>query len=124
MSNSSENIGKNSNKITVLNISGKKKDREQFKDSLDYSSYLVRDNTIKDFSNSSTRQIIRKIKAWNNIFTLYFPVVMIFENLNPIVIQNIGDELDNMIIDIHLNKVNKCIKDEQIKSCLELLEKL
>lgn len=119
MSNNSENKGKNVNKITILNISGKKKDREEFIEVVNKFWYT---KLYKTFQYSS-RQIVRKIQAYEHQHNP-FPDILLFENLNSNIVQNIGDELGNMIIDIHLNKVNKCIKNQQIKDILELLEKL
>ncbi len=123
MSNNSESNNKNVNKITILNISGKKKDREILKKSL-YKNNFVINYTYRDFTRCSTRQILRKILNCQFFSDLFLSPIMIFENLNSNIVKNIGDELDNMILDIHLNKYNKKIASQQIQEVLELLEKL
>ncbi len=123
MSENNENIGKNSNKITVLNISGKKHDRECFEEHIK-RWYETIDYSKKDFSKCSSRQIIRKIQGCMLNKFGFYPEVIIFENLNSDVIQDIGNEIENMVLDIRLNKMNKFIKNEQIKSYSKLLEKL
>ncbi len=123
MSNNSENIGKNSNKITVLNISGKRKDKDLFKKILK-QGWIVLDYSNKNLSNCSARQLIRKIENSIDVLQPYISKILIFENINFEVIQIIGDEIQNMILDIHFNKINKCIRNEQINSYFKLLRKI
>ena len=115
-------MGNSMNKITILNISGKRTDREYFKQILDNRFFVV-DYSKKDLSDNSSKQIIRKIEGCSHNYQP-FPDILLFEQLGSNIVEDIGGELDNMIIDIHLNKVNKKIKNEQIISILGLLEKL
>lgn len=86
----------------------------------------------KDFSKNSSNSIIRKILGIQEDYIWYGDVnndilfynLLVFENLSDNVMKDVGDELDNMILDIHLNKYNKKIAFQQIQEVLELLEKL
>jgi len=114
----------NVNKITILCVSGKKEDKEIF-------LYKVMDRVgpteryICD-KKTKSKKIIARIINKQNIPTWYsrWCDVIILENLNDIVIQNIGDELDNIVLEINLNKHNRKIAHQQIQETIELLEKL
>lgn len=123
MSNNSENSNQNVNKITILNISGKRKDRESIKDHLRkcYSADIL---SNKDLSKYSTRQIIRKIQGYETQYQNNLPKILIFENLNSNIVDNIGDELENIVIDFHFNKVNKFVLVKQFGELLHFLGKL
>lgn len=133
-------MGNSMNKVTILNVSGKKKDREELKNLLKNrrKSYgfiktgICKYFTNKDFSKNSSNSIIRKVLGiqedyiWNNDINndILFYNLLIFENLSNEVIKDIGDELDNIILDIHLNKYNKKVASQQIQEIVEFLEKI
>lgn len=123
MSNNRESNNQNVSKVTILNISGKKQDREMLIEHLK-CWYEAVDYSKKDLSKCSTRQIIRKISGITcNNFSFY-PELIIFQNLNNNIVQYVGDELENMFIDIHLNKYNREIVSQQINDCCKLLRKI
>ena len=123
MSNNRQENSKNVNKITILNISGKRKDRDAIKDHLK-KCYCAVDASKKDLSKCSSKQIIRKIQGYETQYKNNLPKILLFENLNSNIVQNIGDELENMIIDFHFNKVNKFVLVKQFGDLLDLLGKL
>ncbi len=123
MSNNSESNNKSMNKITILNITGKKQDREAFTEHLK-CWYKVVDYSKKNLSQCSPRQIIRKINGITHNNFNFYPELIIFQNLNNNLAQCVGDELENMFIDIHLNKYNREIVNQQINDCCKLLRKI
>lgn len=120
MGNNRENV----NKVTILCVSGKKKDKEEF-------LYRVMDRvgpTERYICNKTTKskKLIARIINKQNISGWYLRWcdVIILEDLNDNIIKDIGDELDNMILDIRFNKYNKKVASQQIQEIIELLEKL